>query len=48
MQMWMDSDGHRRNILNCGTTQIGVGYATGGAYGNYWTQDFGNPGNASN
>lgn len=43
VQMWMNSDGHRRNILQCSTTQIGVGYARGGSYGHYWTQDFGNP-----
>jgi uncharacterized protein YkwD len=40
---WMNSAGHRANILNCGLTQIGVGYATGGSYGIYWTQDFGTP-----
>jgi uncharacterized protein YkwD len=40
---WMNSAGHRANILNCALTQIGVGYATGGSYGTYWTQDFGTP-----
>lgn len=40
---WMNSAGHRANILNCKLTQIGVGYATGGQYGSYWTQDFGTP-----
>jgi uncharacterized protein YkwD len=40
---WMHSDGHRANILNCTYTEIGVGYATGGSYGTYWTQDFGRP-----
>ena len=40
---WMNSDGHRANILNCSLTQIGVGFATGGSYGTYWTQDFGTP-----
>ena len=34
---WMNSSGHRANILNAGYTQIGVGYA---AQGNYWTQMF--------
>lgn len=34
---WMNSDGHRANILNANFTQIGVGYA---ANGNYWTQMF--------
>jgi uncharacterized protein YkwD len=40
---WMNSAGHRANILNCGYREIGVGYATGGSYGTYWTQDFGTP-----
>jgi uncharacterized YkwD family protein len=40
---WMNSEGHRANILNCTYTEIGVGYATGGSYGTYWTQDFGKP-----
>jgi uncharacterized protein YkwD len=39
----MNSAGHRANILNCGYREIGVGYATGGSYGTYWTQDFGTP-----
>lgn len=34
---WMNSDGHRANILNPAFTQIGVGYV---AEGNYWTQLF--------
>jgi uncharacterized protein YkwD len=40
---WMDSPGHRANIVNCTYTQIGVGYAAGGTYGTYWTQNFGRP-----
>ncbi|MFI7586114.1 CAP domain-containing protein [Spongisporangium articulatum] len=40
---WMNSAGHRANILNCSFTEIGVGYATGGSYRTYWTQDFGTP-----
>jgi uncharacterized protein YkwD len=40
---WMNSPGHRANILDCELTQIGVGYATGGSYGTYWTQSFGTP-----
>ncbi|WP_322754250.1 CAP domain-containing protein [Frankia sp. Cas3] len=40
---WMNSSGHRENILNCSLKQIGVGYGTGGSYGTYWTQDFGTP-----
>jgi uncharacterized YkwD family protein/spore coat assembly protein SafA len=34
---WMNSSGHRANILNASFTQIGVGYV---AEGNYWTQMF--------
>ncbi len=34
---WMNSEGHRANILNSSFTQIGVGYASNG---NYWTQMF--------
>jgi uncharacterized protein YkwD len=41
MKDWMGSAGHRANILNCTYRNIGVGYATGGRYGTYWTQAFG-------
>jgi uncharacterized YkwD family protein len=34
---WMNSEGHRANILNPNLTQIGVGYASKGFY---WTQQF--------
>ena len=34
---WMNSSGHRANILNAAYTQIGVGYV---ASGHYWTQMF--------
>lgn len=34
---WMNSEGHRANILNSSFTHIGVGYV---ASGNYWTQMF--------
>jgi uncharacterized protein YkwD len=36
MDAWMNSDGHRRNILNCDLVAIGVGES-----GNAWTQMFG-------
>lgn len=36
MSGWMNSSGHRNNILG-GSWEIGVGYANG----NYWVQDFG-------
>lgn len=35
---WMNSPPHRKNILNCRYTTIGVGYE---AQGKYWTQEFG-------
>ena len=38
MAAWMQSDGHRANILNCDYTVIGVGLSEGGWY---WTQMFG-------
>ena len=34
---WMNSSGHRANMLNSSYTQIGVGYHEAG---NYWTQMF--------
>ena len=37
MDAWMNSSGHRANILNASYTQIGVGYC---ADGRYWTQMF--------
>jgi len=40
VQAWMNSQGHRENILNSTYTQIGVGYASGGSMGHYWTQMF--------
>jgi uncharacterized protein YkwD len=41
MSLWMNSSGHRANILRPEFWLIGVGYANGGDYGAYWTQDFG-------
>jgi uncharacterized YkwD family protein/spore coat assembly protein SafA len=40
VQAWMNSSGHRANILNQNFTHIGVGYSKGGSYGVYWTQMF--------
>src|SRR3954471_12845391 len=37
MNAWMNSSGHRANILSANFTHIGVGYI---AEGNYWTQMF--------
>jgi uncharacterized protein YkwD len=43
MNGWMNSPGHRANILNSAFCDLGVGYAFGSSsnYGHYWTQDFG-------
>lgn len=40
---WMNSPGHRANILDPDFCDIGVGYAAeaGSTYTHYWTQDFG-------
>ena len=38
MNDWMNSPGHRQNILDCSLTTIGVGLAGSDMY---WTQDFG-------
>jgi uncharacterized protein YkwD len=37
---WMNSPGHRANILNCKLRAVGVGMAQGPG-GPYWTQNFG-------
>ncbi|MEV5974083.1 sigma-70 family RNA polymerase sigma factor [Streptomyces sp. NPDC051921] len=39
MDSWMNSPGHRANILNCAFREIGIGIHTSG--GPYWTQVFG-------
>ena len=49
VEAWMNSPGHRANILNAGFRELGAGYAfeSGDAfpgpygYGHYWVQDFG-------
>jgi len=49
MNGWMNSPGHRANILNCSYTEIGIGYTylandTGSVnYRHYWTQNFAAP-----
>lgn len=40
MNSWMNSSGHRANILNANYEQIGIGYVTGGKWGTYWVQLF--------
>lgn len=39
MEAWMNSPGHRANILNCDFKEIGIGIHNEG--GPYWTQVFG-------
>jgi len=50
---WMQSPGHRANILNCSMHEIGIGYyyqaddqvipGVGGPFRHYWTADFATP-----
>jgi uncharacterized protein YkwD len=44
-ELWMNSPGHRANILNCELREIGVGFVEDPGdklnYGTYWTQDLG-------
>lgn len=40
MNSWMNSSGHRANILNANYTKLGVGFCTGGRMGTYWVQSF--------
>ena len=45
---WMNSPGHRANILSPTFTEIGVGMVKGGGkFGTYWTQEFGARSDAS-
>jgi uncharacterized protein YkwD len=45
VSLWMDSPGHRDNILNCALRETGVGYVAEPndllKYGTYWVQTFG-------
>jgi uncharacterized protein YkwD len=45
MDQWMNSAGHKANILNCTYVELGVGFAKGvnADYAGYWTQNFGKP-----
>jgi uncharacterized protein YkwD len=44
MADWMKStEGHRENILSPQWKEIGIAVRTGGEYGVYWVQEFGNP-----
>ena len=45
VDMWMNSPGHRANILNSDYTELGVGYfyKSDSVYGSYWVQIFKRP-----
>lgn len=40
-RQWMNSAGHRANILDPDYRYLGTGYAKGGKYRHYWVQVFG-------
>jgi len=40
---WMNSAGHRANILRTEFSVLGVAYRQGGTHGTYWVQVFGDP-----
>jgi uncharacterized protein YkwD len=41
VEAWMNSPGHRANILNCDSKATGVGVELDGSGAPYWTQMFG-------
>ena len=43
MDGWMNSSGHKANILNCGYKHIGVGVKKSAKGTLYWTQNFASP-----
>jgi len=43
---WLNSSAHRAILLSTTQRQIGLGIATGGPYGVYWTANFGSAANA--
>jgi uncharacterized protein YkwD len=43
MTSWMNSEGHKANILNCGYRNLGVGVAADSSGTLLWTQDFASP-----
>ena len=47
MDGWMNSEGHRNNILGAGYTEVGIGCVTG-PHGKRWTAVFGSSGEANN
>lgn len=43
MRVWMESPGHRENILDEEWTEVGIGVRNGGEYSIYWVQEFALP-----
>jgi uncharacterized protein YkwD len=43
MNAWMNSPGHRANILDCRFRNVGIGLAYNARGIPFWTQDFGRP-----
>lgn len=43
MRRWMESDAHRRNILNPNYTELGVAFVVAESGRPYWVQNFGRP-----
>jgi uncharacterized protein YkwD len=43
MTSWMNSAGHKANILNCGFKNIGVGVVADAQGSLVWTQNFASP-----
>jgi uncharacterized protein YkwD len=43
IEQWMDSEGHRANILGTAWRETGIGVRLGGDFGVYWVQVFADP-----
>lgn len=43
MRLWMDSPTHQAVILDERWTEVGIAVRTGGEFGIYWVQEFGDP-----
>jgi len=43
LQQWMNSEGHRENILGANWRETGISVRLGGRYGVYWVQVFADP-----
>jgi uncharacterized protein YkwD len=42
-QQWFVSPDHCANMMSAAFTETGIGFASGGEYGAYWTETFGAP-----